>query len=572
MTAREVADDYLRDLADLSPQAADVLGREVLQVPDLSPEAFEQRAALDARILARLDAVAPAAARATTSTAEPTSDAGEAVEQPARDADAVLAAALRERLTSDLALDEVGFTRSLLAPLATPVHLVRQVFDDLPRDTDDDWARVAEHLAAVPTALTQYLATLEESAARGHVRARRQVLGVAAQCDGWVANRFYPGLVEGHDGPLAGELSARAEAAADATSRFAADLRERLLPLAGSDDAVGRETYEVTSTAFLGAAVDLDELYDWGWQELRRLDSLARALAEQIAGVPDVGAAAAMLDADATRRVAVGAPLEQWLQGRLDALTDTLDGRWFDLPARGRAVEAHLTTSAAGVMYYTPGDAAGTRPGRVWWTVPPGSETVATWDAVSTVHHEGLPGHHLQHAVTAGLEHLHPWQRHLCHVHGYAEGWAHYAEHLALEIGLLEDPGERLGMLLARIWRACRVVVDIGLHLDLPVPPGNGFVDASRWTPELGVDLLRRVARVDPTTATFEVDRYLGWPGQALAFTVGSRLWQQTREAAERAEGEAFDLKGFHMAALGLGPMGLGPLRGLLTATAVDSV
>ncbi|GAB3932688.1 hypothetical protein GCM10027614_02330 [Micromonospora vulcania] len=153
----------------------------------------------------------------------------------------------------------------------------------------------------------------------------------------------------------------------------------------------------------------------------------------------------------------------------------------------------------------------------------------------------------------------------LCHVHGYAEGWAHYAERLADEIGLYASPAERLGMLDGQMWRAARVVIDLGLHLGLPIPAGNAFTEQRRhWTPGLAVDFLSRVAGLDVTTARFEVDRYLGWPAQALAFKVGARLWQQTRREAERRAGAAFDRKRFHHTALALGPMGLDPLRARL--------
>lgn len=536
-STRAVLDAYLTELATLSPEAAEALGAtDVMRVPDLSPETFEARAELDRRTLRAL-------AAATS------------------DDDATLHLAATERLSSDLALDDVGFTRRLLAPLATPVHRVRQVFDGLPTETESDWQRFADHLAQVPRALDQYLGTLLEAAGRGHVVAVRQIEAVAAQCESWVASRFYADAVRayvGHDLPLRERLTALAEEATEATSRFAHDLRARLAPLAPATDGVGREMYEVTSSAFLGASVDLDELYAWGWDEIARLQGRAREVALRITGTDDVDDAVAVLDADPARLVAVGEPLEEWLQGRIDAVTDSVDGRVFDIPPRARRAEARLTTAASGVMYYTPPDAGLTRPGRVWWTVPEGTERIATWRDVSTVHHEGVPGHHLQHAITYGLD-LHPWQRLLCHVHGYAEGWAHYSEQLAEEIGLLDDDGDLLGMIFAQLWRACRIVIDIGLHLDLPIPagaPARCLEGESRWTPELGVAVLEEVAEVDPVTARFEVDRYLGWPGQALAFKVGARLWQQVRQDAA-----GVDLKTFHMAALGLGPMGLEPLR-----------
>ncbi|PZF79952.1 DUF885 domain-containing protein [Jiangella anatolica] len=527
-----VADDHLRDLADIDPDAAQVLGRtpETL-IPDLSPEAFQRRHAVMARTASRLAAT------------------------PAGDGDRVLRAALGERLASDVALYEAGFTTALLAPLATPVHWVRRTFDDLPGDDSD---AIGRELARVPAALGEYAATLTTSAARGHVAARRQVLAVAAQCDGWVRDRFYPDLVTG-DPALAG-LAGLADAAADAAAAFAAFLRDDLLPLARTRDAAGRELYEVTSAAFLGERIDLDETYAWGWSELAALTARAREVAAEIVPSGDVDDAVRALDADPAGVIDGVPALEAWLQHRVDETMAAVAGTHFDVPDRTRRVECRVTPSASGVMYYVPADPGLTRPGRVWWTLPSGVTRAHVWREASTLHHEGVPGHHLQHAVTLGLTGLHPWQRSLCHVHGYAEGWAHYAEELADELGLIRTPGERLGLVFAQLWRAVRVVVDLGLHLDLPIPPGNGLVDADRWTPELGAATLTRLARVDPQTAAFEVDRYLGWPGQALAFRVGARLWREARAAS------SLDTRDFHAAALALGPVGLGPLRTLLSS------
>ncbi|WP_166350648.1 DUF885 domain-containing protein [Phytoactinopolyspora limicola] len=549
---RGIADAYLAGLAPLDPVAAEAGGHEAtVRVPPLGPDAFAERDRLVKASLAQVRRWEQETAETQASVTRP---------------DRILGLALAERLTSDAALDEVGFTRRLLAPLATPVHLLRQVFDNLPRVSAQDCRVVLDNLRAVPRALREYTATLEAAADRGDVVARRQVEIFAGQVDAWVAADFYGGLTDGcpADAPVA-EMVVAARAATEASAEFARWLREVLVPRAPVRDAVGRDVYQVTAGAFLGADVDLDELYSWGWQEITRLNGRARELAAEICGSADPAAASAVLDADPDRQVATGEPLRAWLQDRLDAVTHAVNGKWFDIPAATRLVEARMTTAASGVMYYTPPDAGLTRPGRVWWTVPDGTDHVATWRHVSTLHHEGIPGHHLQYAITHGLVDLHPWQRYLCHVHGYAEGWAHYAEQLAAEIGLLDDPGEHLGQIYAQLWRACRIVIDLGLHLELPIPAGNGFVEGETWTPERGVRMLHRVAGVDPQTARFEVDRYLGWPGQALAFKVGSRLWYQVRRDAERAWGDRFDLRGFHSAALELGPMGLAPLRAGLT-------
>ncbi|MBO4208583.1 DUF885 domain-containing protein [Micromonospora echinofusca] len=541
-TVTEVADGYLDALAGLDPQAAEAAGRTPgSQFADLSPDGFDARAELARRT----------AARAATATAS-------------GPAERALAGALVDRLASETDLYDAGFTTRLLAPLATPVHLVRQVFDNLPRTTEQDWAVVAAHLHRVPTALDQYADTLRRSARQGHLVARRQVLAVADQCTAWTTADFYRRLVAGYPGgALAGQLDAGAELATTATARFAAFLRTELAPAASEVDGVGRDLYTVTARSFLGATVDLDELYAYGWAELDRTAAELRTVAAEL-GHPDVPAARAALDADPAGRVPVGPALEDWLRQRTALLTDALDGTHFDIPPATRQVVCRLSPAASGVMYYTPPDPGLTRPGAIWWSVPPGASDVPVWRHVGTLCHEGLPGHHLQHAVTLTTADLHPWQRVLCQVHGYAEGWAHYAERLADEIDLYAGPAERLGMLDGQMWRAARVVVDLGLHLGLPVPAGNGFTDAPRWTPEVAVDLLTRVAGLDAATARFEVDRYLGWPAQALAFKVGARLWQQARREAEQRAGVAFDRKRFHATALRLGPMGLDPLRAAL--------
>ncbi|GAA3514958.1 DUF885 domain-containing protein [Actinocatenispora rupis] len=537
----EAADRYLAGLAEWEPRAAQALGRTEVPATDLSPEAYEARAALAANATAEL-----------------------AVAVPGRPGDRMLGAALADRLAAETDLYESGFTTRLLAPLATPVHLVRSAFDNLPRDTEADWATVADRLAAVRSELAAYRETLRRSAARGQRVARRQVLVVADQCAAWIdpaRDDFYRRLVTGYAGPSAARLARGAADASAATAEFAAFLRDELAPGAPERDGVGREMYGITARSFLGATLDLDDVYAYGWAELRRLADEMTVVAGRIVPGGTVAEAMAALDADPARRLSGVTELTDWLTRRVAAVTDALDGPHFTIPAQTRRVECRIAPATSGVMYYTPPDPGLTRPGRVWWCLPPGVDTATTWREVSTLHHESLPGHHLQHAITMTLPHLHPWQRTLCEVHGYAEGWAHYAEGLAGELGLLADDGERLGLLCGQIWRACRIVIDAGLHLDLPIPPGNGFTDATRWTPELGVEFLTRIAGMDAATARFEVDRYLGWPGQALAFSVGARLWREARAAAERAEGAGFDPARFHARALSLGPAGLDPLR-----------
>jgi uncharacterized protein (DUF885 family) len=131
------------------------------------------------------------------------------------------------------------------------------------------------------------------------------------------------------------------------------------------------------------------------------------------------------------------------------------------------------------------------------------------------------------------------------------------------DLGYLSDPGDKLGMLDGQAFRAARVVVDIGMHLELPVPEDNpfGFHPGEKFTPELGWEFMRAHCRVPDANLRFELNRYLGWPGQAPSYKVGERIWLQARDDAKARQGDAFDLKSFHRTALDLGSLGLDPFK-----------
>jgi uncharacterized protein (DUF885 family) len=147
---------------------------------------------------------------------------------------------------------------------------------------------------------------------------------------------------------------------------------------------------------------------------------------------------------------------------------------------------------------------------------------------------------------------------------GHAEGWALYAERLMGELGYLDDPAFELGMLRAQAMRAVRVVVDLGLHLELTIPGTERYHPGETWTPDLALPFVIDRSHFPPDFMASEVDRYLGLPGQAISYKVGERAWLGARDEARRRHGDGFDLKAFHAYALGLGPMGLDQLEGEL--------
>jgi uncharacterized protein (DUF885 family) len=140
------------------------------------------------------------------------------------------------------------------------------------------------------------------------------------------------------------------------------------------------------------------------------------------------------------------------------------------------------------------------------------------------------------------------------------------------ELGYLADPGDRMGMLDGQAMRAARVIVDIGMHLELPIPDNalgdvegrSSFHVGERFTPALGWDFMRIHCTTPDENLRFELNRYLGWPGQAPSYKVGERIFLQARADAQARKGSAFDLTAFHRAALDLGSIGLDPLRDAL--------
>jgi uncharacterized protein (DUF885 family) len=331
---------------------------------------------------------------------------------------------------------------------------------------------------------------------------------------------------------------------------------------------VGRERYARASRYFLGATVDLDETYAWGFEELARLESEMRVEAERIVPGGSVDDAVAALDAQPERTIVGRDEFRAWMQRLADKTIADLNGTHFDIPEPARRIECMIAPTSDGGIYYTGPSEDFTRPGRMWWAVPAGVNEFSTWREVTTVFHEGVPGHHLQIAqTTLQSELLNRWQRLLCWSSGHGEGWALYAERLMDELGYLADPGDRLGMLDSQAFRACRVIVDIGMHLELEIPKNNpvGFHPGERWTPELGWEFLRAHCRVAEPALRFELDRYLGWPGQAPAYKVGERLWLRARDEARARKGADFDLKAFHRDALNLGSLGLDPFMAAIS-------
>jgi uncharacterized protein (DUF885 family) len=316
----------------------------------------------------------------------------------------------------------------------------------------------------------------------------------------------------------------------------------------------------VYSRSHLGSRIDLDETYEWGQQELARITAEMAATAERIKPGASTAEAIAHLDAAGAHTLVGTAALQEWMQGKSDAAVAALAGTHFDIPDEIRTLECRIAPTQHGGIYYTgPSDDLVTRPGRMWWSVPKGVTEFATWRELSTVYHEGVPGHHLQVAQTAYLrDRLNRWRRLASWVSGHGEGWALYSERLMADLGYLDDPANRLGMLDGQSLRAARVVIDIGVHCEFEAPAEVG---GGAWTYDKAWQLLTNHAHMAEKFLRYELDRYLGWPGQAPSYKLGERLWLQLRDEAQARLGSDFDLKAFHRRALDIGSVGLDVLR-----------
>lgn len=550
-TVHDISERYVERYAALDPIEATGMGigGHDSAMTDYSPDAILERAHHDRATLHEL---------ATVSTAN------------ARDRTAV--DVMVERITLALELTDADEHYRALRIIGSPVQEIRGVFDLMEKKTEHDWELIIARLGLVPQGLTSFEASLETGVARGLMAAQRQATECAKQAETWGGSTsndppFFLTLLDGYDAAgltnqvLRGHLETRARRATAAYAALGRYLRDDYAPHAPAEDAVGPERYALFARVFTGTQLDLRETYEWGWDELHRIEHAMGQVAERILPGESVTAVIEHLETDPARAIEGVDSFRRWLQELMDHTIEELNGTHFDIAEPLRRCEAMIAPpGGAAAMYYSPPSEDFSRPGRTWYPTL-GKTRFPVWGEVSTAYHEGVPGHHLQIAQTIFLrDRLTRFQRHLAHCSGYIEGWALYAERLMGELGYLDNPDYELGMLRAQAMRAVRVVVDIGMHLQLPIPKHESSHPGERWTPELALPFVIERSRYPSDFMASEVDRYLGWPGQAISYKVGERVWLDVREAARTRAGADFDLKAFHTRALDLGPMGLAQL------------
>ncbi|MEU3348855.1 DUF885 domain-containing protein [Streptomyces sp. NPDC006700] len=547
---RQVADAYVDELIALDPLTGTYLGvkESSSRLPDTSPAGQQALADLARTTLARLD---------------------EAERQPGADSDIERRCArlLRERLTAELAVHEADEGLRTVSNIHSPVHSVREVFTITPSATDEDWAAIAERLRAVPAALRGYRESLALGLDRKLYGGPQPTAIFIEQLTEWSdtdgnGRGWFEDFASGGPESLRAELDEAARTANAALVELRDWMRDVYAPTIGdAPDTVGRERYARFSRYFNGTDLDLDEAYAYGWSEFHRLLGEMKQEAEKVLpGAETPWTALAHLDEHGTHIEGVD-EVRQWLQDLMDEAIEALDGTHFELAERVRKVESCIAPpGGAAAPYYTAPSADFSRPGRTWLPTM-GQTRFPVYDLVSTWYHEGVPGHHLQLAQWAHVaDDLSRYQATVGGVSANAEGWALYAERLMDELGFLTDPERRLGYLDAQMMRAVRVIIDIGMHLELEIPADSPFHPGERWTPELALEFFGAHSSRPTDFVASELIRYLSMPGQAIGYKLGERAWLLGREKARERHGAAFDAKAWHMAALSQGSLGLDDL------------
>ena len=462
-----------------------------------------------------------------------------------------------------------------LNSIASPLQYLRLVFDAMPRSGRRGWSDVVERLSTLDTAFTGYRDALDEGRRRGNMVARRQVLAAIREARVHAGSESYflslPATfaaTELDDANLAARLARGVEHARGAFAAFGDYLEERYLPVAREVDPVGRERYLRDARRFLGIEIDPLETFHWGLEEVRSIAERMEDVAQEIAPGAGPRGALALLESDPARAAATPEDFVRLMAERQACALAELAGRHFDVPPPVRRLEVKLAPKGGALgAYYMPPAADFERPGTVWYA-PGDRQHIPLYDQVSTAYHEGFPGHHLQIGIQIGmrdrLSSLHRVA--VDNHHGYAEGWALYAERLMEELGYYEKPDYVFGLLSNQMMRACRVVLDIGAHLELTLPASSPFRPGARIDWDLGVAMLTELTGLPRDHAESEMTRYLGWPGQAIAYKVGERVLCELRAEAKRRARAAFDLRAFHAKVLGTGAVGLALLQELVLA------
>ncbi|HUQ06048.1 MAG TPA: DUF885 domain-containing protein [Kofleriaceae bacterium] len=556
-----VTDAHLRDLlADhwewsmrWSPTAATRLGdhRYDDQLPKRSKQFLEQYKRERAGLLERARAIAPSGLAA---------------------ADRVTLALFEGELAADVAAEVCHDEQWSVSASSNPYAALADVVELHPLKTADDGRNLVARLRQGPVFVADTIANLREGVASQRVASAEAVRRTIAQLDAelakptaaWAMN--LPGAAPRPDWPdgaqarFAAELAATVDALRPSIVDLRDFLRDEVLPVArtGKREGIGAladgdACYRARILGHLGFERTPEELHQLGIAEIARIDRELAALGQKVLGTKDLAATIERLRTDKALYFDTPEALLAAAQDALDRARAAIPAYFGVLPRADCVIavipehEAPYTT----IAYYEAPHHDGSKPGEYFVnTYRP--ETRPRFEIEALSWHEAIPGHHLQIAIAQELGDVPSFRKHGGST-AYVEGWALYTERLAEEMGLYSSDLDRIGMLSYDAWRASRLVVDTGLH-------------AKGWTRAEAEAYMLAHTALTPENISNEVDRYIGWPGQALAYKVGQLEILALREQARTALGAGFDLKRFHDVVLSQGAVTLPVLRAQVEA------
>ncbi|HEY7737119.1 MAG TPA: DUF885 domain-containing protein, partial [Candidatus Limnocylindrales bacterium] len=347
-----------------------------------------------------------------------------------------------------------------------------------------------------------------------------------------------------------------------AFSRYREMLRDEVRPVARASDRPGLmhvpgggDAYRRLIRHHTSLDLDAEEIHATGLREIARIDAEFVELGGRVLGTRDLPETLERLRKDPALFFATRDEVQAKATDALSRAHNAIP-EWFGIlpaaPCEVVRMEAHEEKHST-LAYYRQPAADGSRPGQYFInTYQP--ETRARYEAEALAYHEAIPGHHLQLAIGQERADLPAFRRHLGPT-AYVEGWGLYTERLSDEMGLYSGDLDRFGILSFDAWRACRLVVDTGMH-------------ALGWTRDRAIAFMSDHTALAANNIANEVDRYIVWPGQALGYKTGQLELLRLRAAARDRLGSAFDIRAFHDVVLGAGAVPLPTLRELVDSLA----
>ena len=484
-------------------------------------------------------------------------------------ADRLTRTALVTEIEGQLASLSCGFQEWVVDPLGGPQVEFMNLPDYTTIETPQDAARFAKRCRVMGRYLDDHVANLKSGLAKGKTASRDAVLKTIDQLErltgspveslavwkpttaerkGWSATdreRFAKDV-----------RGAIETALVPALGRYHDLLKNEVLPVARPPEKAGLaalpegvDCYRRMMRVHTSLDLEPDEIHALGLEQVAKFRHDLAELGQKVFGTSDIAEIQKRLRSDPAMHFSTPGEVEAKARealARAQAAVPAWFGRFQPKTRCEVKVMGMHEAPYSTIAYYRQPSADGKRPGYYMInTYEP--ETRPRYEAEALAFHESVPGHHLQIAIAQELTGIPDFRKHQG-VTAYVEGWALYTERLADEMGLYSSDVERLGMLSYDAWRACRLVVDTGLH-------------AMGWSRQQAIDYMIENSCLAENNIVNEVDRYLTWPGQALAYKVGQLEILKLRDEAKRRLGDRFDIKAFHDAVLGNGAVALPVLR-----------